>query len=127
MTTNVLLLLLAFQIKHLIADYYLQFPYMYQNKGAKTRWFIPLFDHVAIHAIMTFAIVGSYAIYTHKMSIMVVPEVVLFDFVTHFVTDRWKATRGVGPDTSAFWTHLGIDQMIHHVVGILIVWYITLV
>jgi len=132
MTTEILILLLAFQIKHLIADYYLQFPYMYENKGKKERWIEPLFDHSFIHAIGTILIVFIYMLVTNKPSelgsitaAIITIGVVIFDFITHFITDRWKATRKTDPSKSWFWQSLGIDQMIHHTVGILIIWYIT--
>ena len=132
MTTTVLILLLVFQVKHLIADYYLQFPYMYQNKGAKTGWFKPLLDHSLVHAGLTVIILTVY-LYSATpntpdglIQMATIPLMAgIFDFVTHFVTDRWKATQGVGPDTSKFWQDLGIDQMAHHIVGILIVWWIV--
>lgn len=119
MTTSALTLLIIFQIKHLIADYYLQYPYMYQNKGAKYNWFWPLTHHSIVHASMTIVIVGAYT-----GSVGITTLAFIFDFVTHFITDRWKATQGIGPDTKKFWTDLGIDQMVHHLVGILIVWWI---
>ena len=131
MTTEVLVLLLAFQVKHLIADYYLQFPYMYENKGKPIGWLKPLIDHSLVHAGLSILIVAIYGTITlpnvePAYSYALIICVFLFDFVTHFITDRWKATRKGGPDTSGFWKNLGIDQMIHHTVGILIVWYMTI-
>ena len=124
MNEETLILLIVFQIKHLIADYYLQFPYMYMNKGAKHNWIRPLFDHAMVHSMMTLIIVGTYL--HNDIMLPMVLLVTAFDFITHFITDRWKATRGRKPDESKFWTDLGIDQMIHHIVGILIVfWIIT--
>jgi len=122
MATDVFVLLVLFQFKHLIADYYLQFPYMYENKGKESGWVRPLFDHAFVHTLMTFVIVAFFVPIT---LLYLAPLAAIFDFTTHFVTDRWKATRGVGPDTSKFWTNLGIDQMVHHLVGIIIVWSIT--
>ena len=123
--TNIFLLLIAFQIKHLIADYYLQFPYMYLNKGQKTGWFKPLFDHSFVHSIGTFMIVSLYSLYVNVffMYFWLLP---LFDFVTHFITDRWKATRGRTPDQPKFWYDLGIDQMVHHIVSIIIVYILVI-
>jgi len=118
------ILLIAFQIKHLIADYYLQFPYMYENKGAKTGWLKPLFDHTLVHGAFTFFIIVIYMIFNPEISLWLL-LLVLFDIGTHFITDRWKATRGRHPGESKFWTDLGIDQMIHHIVGILIVFALT--
>jgi len=125
MTLDIFILLIAFQIKHLLADYYWQFPYMYLNKGAKSGWFEPLLLHAGVHAGTTSMIISVYFIWNevtptleHKLLLF---GVVVFDLVTHFVTDRWKATRGHSPDESIFWTDLGIDQMVHHIVGIIIV------
>ena len=120
MEYHFLLLLIAFQAKHLIADYYLQFPYMYENKGKKykTDWVKPLFDHSGVHAMGTLIIIGGFT-----GSVEFTFYAVLADFITHFITDRWKATRGVGPDKAWFWKSLGIDQLIHHSVGIITVYY----
>lgn len=132
MTTEILILLIAFQVKHIIADYYLQFPYMYENKGKDKGWFSPLFDHAFIHAVGTFIIVTGY-ILTYgipgkigaNMAIVFTILFVLFDLITHFVTDRWKATRKTDPSQAWFWQSLGIDQMVHHIVGILIIYALT--
>ena len=123
MIVEIFVLLAIFQIKHLIADYYLQFPYMYQNKGKPDieDWWKPLFDHATVHMFFTTIIIFFYAVFFNRHAFVILPFVMLFDFVTHFVTDRWKATRKGGPDTAEFWTRLGIDQMVHHIVGIIIV------
>ncbi|MCK5536019.1 MAG: DUF3307 domain-containing protein [Bacteroidales bacterium] len=126
MTTEILLLLLALQLKHLIADYYLQFQYMYENKGKEKGWFFPLFEHSGVHAGFTFIILwvlGIFRIIDIEIETVIVLS--LFDWSTHFAIDRWKATQKDGPDTDKFWQYLGIDQMLHHIVGILIVWQIT--
>ncbi len=102
MTLEILILLLAFQAKHLIADYYLQFPYMYENKGKAVDWVKPLFDHAGIHSVFTFWIV-----FFTTISPWIALLALVFDFVTHFVTDRIKAIQPEGPDTKRFWTNLG--------------------
>jgi len=94
---------------------------MYENKGKATGWVMPLAHHANIHASFTLLIVG---VYTN--GIMIPLAAMLFDFVTHFITDRWKAIKKDGPDTSAFWYALGIDQMAHHLVGIIIIYGITI-
>jgi len=116
MIEKIFILLIAFQFKHLIADYYLQFPYMYENKGKAVGWAKPLFDHAATHSFLTMAIVA-----TVTLDPLVSVLAMLFDFTTHFAIDRWKATRGHHPGESKFWTDLGIDQMLHHIVGIIII------
>jgi len=120
MDFNTLILLLIFQLKHLIADYFWQFPYMYENKGKPEDWAKPLTDHAGMHAAFTLIIAGLFT-----LDPILTLGAGLFDFITHFITDRWKATQGVGPDTSKFWTDLGIDQMVHHSVSIIIIYFIT--
>ena len=126
MTTTVLILLLAFQLKHFLAYYPLQFSYMYMNKGAKTGWVTPLSHHAAVHTLLTLLILGSYAVYTGQENELdlTIAYLALFDFVTHFVIDRVKATRTSKPDESQFWINLGLDQFAHHIVGIIIVYFI---
>jgi hypothetical protein len=119
------ILLVIFQFKHLLADYYWQTPRMYLNKGQPTGWFWPLTEHAGVHALFTFMIIFGFVT---SLTSYVITDVQLlamtaagFDFITHFATDRWKATRPGGPDTPKFWIYLGWDQMIHHLVGIVIV------
>ncbi len=127
MTTEILILLFVFQIKHLIADYYLQFPYMYENKGKKYGWFRPLLDHTGIHFAGTMFILVIYSTITGKYAeqSLLILFLGIFDAYSHFMIDRWKATQKTNPSESWFWKSLGIDQMIHHIVGILIIWCIT--
>ena len=126
MNETILIMLLAFQIKHLVADYYLQYPYMYENKGKAKGWFKPLLDHSLVHTLGTALIVVAYSIFIVKLSLTVMIGLILFDLVTHFITDRWKATRKTDPSQAFFWESLGIDQMVHHTVGILIVFTIAM-
>ena len=100
---------------------------MYENKGKATEWISPLFDHSAIHALFTMIFLTMYSVSINKVDELdlIIALSGLFDFTTHFITDRWKATRQTDPSQSWFWKSLGIDQMIHHIVGILIVFYIT--
>ena len=104
MPTEILVLLIAFQIKHFIADYPLQFPYMYENKGKSIGWIEPLFIHSSVHAFFTAMIVFTF---TGSPELMM--AAIVFDLTTHFIIDRWKATRPNGPDNYWFWHNLGID------------------
>jgi len=125
--TEIFLLLVLFQLKHFLADYPLQFPYMYENKGKATGWVAPLANHAWIHAAMTL-IIGVFFLLDVNPEILTRPafailfSITAIDFTTHFIVDRWKATRKGGPDTPRFWINLGLDQMAHHLVGIFIIY-----
>jgi hypothetical protein len=131
--TSIMLLFIAFQVKHFIADYPLQTEYML-GKFKDEGWVKPLLAHVAVHALGTFVITCWFgianAIYFS-----------LFDSCIHFIMDRVKADRKLlgrfKPLTAAiyltatekerrdnkyyYWS-LGFDQLIHHLTGIVIIW-----
>ena len=110
--TSIFLLLVAFQLKHFIADYPLQTQYML-GKTKATGWIKPLAAHAAVHVWFTFLIIlfispDNYLLYL----------LVLVDFVIHFTVDRIKASPKLGgkfnPTQPYFWWALGADQMAHH-------------
>lgn len=80
----VFVLLLLFQIKHFVADYPLQSPYML-GKFKAEGWVGPLSAHCGVHALMTFSI-GIY------FGFWIALCVACFDFVIHFIMDRIKAS-----------------------------------
>lgn len=114
-------LLVIYQVKHFIADFPLQREYMLRKTLPHWDFLLPLTLHCSVHAMGTALIVLIFA-----------PSVwwlVLFDFVVHFVVDRLKS----GPryfgrfndlSKSGFWTILGLDQMMHHLTHIYIIWVI---
>lgn len=116
------ILLIAFQIKHFVADFPLQLPFMLRKHAAGWDFVWPLAVHCAVHAFMTFAIV-----------IYVRPSLwylAVLDFAVHFVMDRIKA----GPKflgrfndsrKTSYWAAFGFDQMVHHLTHLYIVWVLV--
>jgi len=97
-------------IKHFLADFPLQTPYML-GKGKKgVSWILPLAAHAGAHAAFTFAIFLFYKPH-HALFLAVI------DFIAHFLIDRIKASPLLGgrfkPTESYFWWALGADQMAH--------------
>jgi len=120
-----LILNLAFALKHLLADYIFQTPYMLP-KSKLHDWVLPLALHSAVHAGFTFMIT--------LISIIALdlPEthmwIPVFDFVIHFIIDRIKASPNLlnrfTMDNKYFWWSLGVDQTLHHITHIFIAYYI---
>ena len=81
---NWLLLLLVYQIKHFLADFPLQTPYMLQKFKA-SGWVKPLAAHCAVHGFFT-ALICSFV----NPALMV--PLALLDMAIHFVMDRIKAS-----------------------------------
>ena len=171
------ILLIVFQIKHFIADYPLQTPYMlgkFKDKG----WIKPLAEHCGVHALFTywiacFALMYSGFPWTY---IWYAFGLAVLDFTIHFIMDRIKASpkmlgryeslskeqfKGLSEARSMavraldffvpneenlairtesarqitqidqkfknnkyFWWALGVDQMVHHLTDILIIFLI---
>lgn len=124
-----------FQVKHFLADYPFQTPYMLQ-KFKKQGWILPLAAHAGVHAGFTILI-----------SIWMKPTLAfplaLFDFVTHFVMDRIKASPDLlgrykvlssaeypsaTPEArranTYFWWAMGFDQMVHQLSYLVIIFFL---
>ncbi|MCH9673582.1 MAG: DUF3307 domain-containing protein [Gammaproteobacteria bacterium] len=118
----IFILLVAFQVKHFIADFPLQREYMLRKTLPGWSFLAPLTVHCGVHAAGTLAIV--LCVDPSKSWLAAV------DFVLHFVMDRIKASpRYLGRfnDLSrpAYWNCFGIDQMVHHLTSYGIIWILV--
>ena len=104
MNTEIILLLISFQIKHWLCDYPLQTTYM-----------------LAIIAFIYLKVTGG--------NTGLVFIVMVLDFVIHFTVDRIKAHPDLGgrfkPDNKYFWWCLGGDQMCHHLTHYFIIYLLV--
>jgi hypothetical protein len=98
------------QVKHFVADYMLQPGWMRGGKGDMRR--AGGYVHAAIHglgSLPAFMIAGLSAA---QMAMLFAAE-----FAAHYAIDYSKAClsnrRPAGPDTQAFWTLHGADQLMH--------------
>lgn len=130
-------LLVAYQLKHFIADYPLQSNFYMLGKFRDKGWVKPLAAHAAVHAAGTLLISALVGRPLLGLALAV------FDGVVHFTMDRIKASnRLLGRfkalsaqemrvelrylaegdsfakmnirDNTLFWNCLGLDQMVHH-------------
>ena len=115
-------LLVVFQLKHFIADYPLQNPYMLGKFKDDWGFFLPLLIHSLTHGVITLAILFITA--NHELWWLF-----LVDTVSHFVIDRLKAGKKYlgrwGTNHPLFWWSLGLDQMLHHLVHYYIIYMIV--
>lgn len=115
--TKILILLIALVIKHFIADFLLQTPFMYMNKG--TYGHLGGVYHAFIHACFTVLILlilgSSNWLYLS-----------LADFVIHYHMDWFKTwhcnKQRYTPNDFPYWFWLGFDQLVHYLTYILIIW-----
>jgi len=117
MTLELIIILVALQIKHFICDYPLQTPFMLQ-KANKENWVKPLLAHSTVHSVGTFIV---FVFFDFNTAILLG----IIDLVLHFIVDRIKASPNIGNrwgiDKPQFWWALGLDQMAHHLINILFV------
>lgn len=147
--------LIFFQVKHFIADYPLQTPYMLKKFGKGTEWILPLTAHAAVHGALTLIFILAIKPAAWPLA--------LVDFGVHFIVDRIKASphlggrwkslgaaeigpiiRGAGglgnlpelemyrkmcvaklKDNTYFWWALGADQMAHHLTHYYIIYMLV--
>jgi len=113
-------LLFLFVTKHLICDYFLQFPYQYKNKGVYGHAGGIL--HAAIHFWGTFVVLNLFALPWYKVLVLSMLDGVVhynIDWLKIYVNSKFKW----GPTTTdAFWHVLGIDQYLHYATYFLIVY-----
>jgi hypothetical protein len=97
--------------KHVVADFYLQTPYQYLNKG--TYGHPGGFLHAGIHAVLTpfvyLVVVPS--------SLLLVIGITLAEFAVHYHVDWAKEQimhrNGWTAHDRGFWYALGTDQLVH--------------
>lgn len=108
------LLLLAFAVKHLAADFFLQTTWMAHGKARDAAWLAPLCAHTGLHGLGTLLIALAVAPALWWLAAV--------DVGIHTVIDRGKALIGRRtrfPATDArFWWLIGVDQFLHHVTHI---------
>lgn len=125
-----LLLFLLFQVKHLVVDFFVQnrFQYMWMNKEDPFHpggWL-----HVGGHAVASFAIFALMHL-GNPFWMELAIQLCILEMLTHFVIDCVKMNLGVITgwkcNTSPyFWDLLGVDQFLHQLtyIGMIYLWVI---
>jgi Protein of unknown function (DUF3307) len=98
-------------IKHAIADFYLQTPYQYLNKGSYGHpgGLLHAGIHVALTPLVYLVLVPA--------SLLVASLIALGEFALHYHVDWLKEQithrNGLTAQDRGFWYALGADQLIH--------------
>lgn len=104
------LLFIGLELKHYIADYFLQPGWMLQGKGDFRQ--IGGYAHAAAHALLTCVVLLLAGVPFGWLIAIVIAE-----FVIHYLLDYAKIeySRGVHVDTQPqrFWGLHGLDQIFH--------------
>lgn len=110
-TVSVTIAMLAcFQVKHCVADYLLQPAWMLNGKGDLRS--VGGYAHAALHAVSSLPALAIAGLPAPGIAILAAAE-----FVVHYAIDFSKAALSrrtiAGPDTQAYWSLHGADQLMH--------------
>lgn len=116
----VLLAMTLLLVKHCIADFYLQTPFQFMNKG---RYGHPGgLLHAGIHLVFSLPLLAVIAPESWQAAAVVLGG----EFLIHYHVDWTKeqVTRRAGwtPQQNAFWRALGLDQLAHGLTYVAMVW-----
>ncbi|MFK7745814.1 MAG: DUF3307 domain-containing protein [Roseobacter sp.] len=111
--------MILLQAKHMFGDYFLQTKIMLDGREAYFHFGRVL--HAAVHAagsFVAFMIVGAPLAFTFL--------IVIAELVVHFHIDWWKgyhtSSRNLTPAKGAYWRATGIDQALHQLTYICMIW-----
>jgi len=118
-TILVLAAVAVLMLKHTAADFFLQTPFQYCNKGiyGHPGGFLHAGVHVALTPLVYLVIAPA--------SLLLAASIALGEFVLHYHIDwaKEQITRRAGytPQTPRFWHALGVDQLLHGLTYLVIV------
>jgi hypothetical protein len=118
MPVMLLLLVLLFEVKHLLADFYLQSAAMVRLKGTYGN---PVgASHSLVHAAMTPLILAVVTpLGGGVIAVLAVAEF-LIHYHTDWLKDRLTKRGGYTPAQKTYWTLVGLDQFVHRLTYLLI-------
>lgn len=123
-----LLTLFALQVKHLVIDFFWQPPFEWKNKG--TYLHLGGVIHAAKHALGTMAVLSLFFGMFGLVSFMAIYLLALFDLVVHYHIDwakmNFNARFGLTAQDEKFWWLLGLDQFLHQITYLVIVFVVVL-
>lgn len=114
-----LILLVLLQVKHMFADFFMQTPRMLSARGVYMH--IGRVQHAGIHSVLSalvFIVVGAPLLFV--VVLCALEGVVHFhiDYAKGRHSDKW----GHGPDKAAYWRAFGLDQALHQLTYVAMIW-----
>lgn len=115
----VFLMLCLLLVKHMFADFYLQTPKMLAGRGE--YFHLGRAQHAAVHvagSVIVFAVFGA------PLTFILI--VAALEWIIHFNIDFVKASYSdknrLEPSQAAFWRAAGLDQLMHNLTYVAMVW-----
>lgn len=114
-----LILLIVLQVKHMVADFFLQTARMLVDRNRYVH--LGRGQHAALHGALSF---GSFLVVGAPMVVSAVICVV--EAVAHYHIDFFKGrlsdAAGHTPADAGYWRAFGMDQLAHQLTYVLMIW-----
>ena len=114
-------LLSGFLVKHMIADYYLQYSWMIKDKGNYNA--IGGIAHSGLHAIFTFIILYLFGLGFWLPLLLAGLDYVLHYHIDYIKSNIWRKNN-YGPNDQMYWIVHGTAQFLHMMTYVLIIWIV---
>jgi hypothetical protein len=126
-----LCLMFGFILKHFIADFLLQGPYQFLNKGKYLHPGGILHAGIAVLASAVVFAILMLMFGTTLFPIVLLGELLLLEFIIHYNVDWAKMNINqyfnLKPDNSAkYWWLLGFDQCLHYLTYLFMIWQLDI-
>lgn len=115
----VLLVLLGLQVKHVVADYVLQSGWMLASKGRYGA--AGGIAHAGVHGAMTAVVLALGGLAFGVLAAIAVTEAIVHYHID-WGKERVVSGKALGTGDGGFWLALGLDQFLHQITYLAIVW-----
>ena len=109
--------------KHCVADFFIQTPYQYLNKGVYLHPGGLL--HSAIHALFSALVFVLLPPPTLVFGVLLLLAEAVIHYHIDFLKERLGRARNWTPERPQFWQAMGLDQFAHGVTYLLMVWLLA--
>ncbi len=120
--TAALILLVLLEIKHLFADYFLQTPQMLANRGQYLHAGRAM--HCTVHVVGSAIALGLFGVPAGLLALVLVAEW-LVHYHIDFGKGAWSNRSGHGPSHASYWRAFGVDQFLHQLTYVAMVWAVA--
>lgn len=117
---EIYVLLALFGIKHFLADFVFQYDYMVREKGVYGAE--GGIHHAAVHTVGTFFVLMT--VISHSPMVMILS---VADGIIHYHIDwaKQQLNRGLTPSDRKFWFYIGLDQLLHYLTYIALIYLVV--
>ena len=113
-----LMIITLLMIKHVIADYFMQYSWMIKHKGTYGHW--KGMAHSEFHGFLTWIVLMLCGIPILWAALLGILDTVIHYHVDYVKSNFWKSKK-LTPMDQLYWVTHGVDQLAHFLTYVIIV------